>query len=80
LSCLRTQNSIVRRLIDVLGNQFRVSYSPVSHPDFSVITSLEDLIDRPVVFCRFRLVDVPSVEELTFLRSDSRLGGFRFSL
>ncbi len=33
-----------------------------------------------VVFCRFRLVDVPSVEELTFLRSDSRLEGFRFSL
>jgi hypothetical protein len=80
LECLRTQLRIVRLLIDVLGPQFQVSYSPVSRPDFRETTTLQGCIGRTVVFCRFRLVDVLSVEELTLLRSDSRLGGFRFSL
>jgi hypothetical protein len=64
----------------VLGPQFRVAYSPISQPVLRVTTTLQGCIGRPVVFCRFRLVDVLSVEELTLLRSDSRLGGFRFSL
>jgi hypothetical protein len=80
LECLRTQLRIVRRLIDVLGPQFQVSYSPVSRPDFRETTTLQGCIGRTVVFCRFRLVDILSVEELTLLRSDSRLGVFRFSL
>ena len=80
LECLRTQLRIVRRLIDLLGPQFQVSYSPVSRPDFRETTTLQGCIGRTVVFCRICLVDVPSVEELPFLRSDSRLEGFRFSL
>ena len=80
LECLRTQLRIVRRLIVVLGPQFRVAYSPVSRPDFRETTTLQGCTVRPVVFCRFCLVYVPSVQELTLLRSDSRLGGFRFSL
>jgi hypothetical protein len=80
LECLRTQLRIVLRLIDVLGPQFQVSYSPVSLPDFRETTTLQGCIGRTVVFCRFCLVDILSVEELTLLRSDSRLEGFRFSL
>jgi hypothetical protein len=64
----------------VLGNQFRVSYSPVSCPEFRETTTLQGCTVRPVVFCRFRLVDVPSVQQLTFLRSDRHLEGFCFSL
>ena len=52
----------------------------VSHPDFSETTTLHGCTVRQVVFCRFLLVDVPSVQQLTFLRRDSRLEGFRFSL
>jgi hypothetical protein len=80
LECLRTQLRIVRRLIDIIGPQFRVSYSPVSRPDFVETTTLQGCIGRTVLFCRFRLLDILSVEELYFLRRDSRLGGFRFSL
>ena len=80
LECLRTQLSIVRRLIVVLGPHFQVSYSPISRPDFCVITTLQDCIGLPVVFCRFRLVDLPSEEKLTFLRQDFLLEGFRLGL
>ena len=80
LECLRTQLRIVRRLIVVLGPQFQVSYSPVSHPDFRETTTLQGCIGRTVVFCRFCFVDIPSVEELNFLCTDSLLGGFRFAL
>ncbi len=80
LECLRTQLRIVQRLIFVLGPQFQISYSPVSHPDFRETTTLEGCIGRTVVFCRFCFVDIPSVEELNFLCTDSLLGGFRFAL
>jgi len=58
LECLCTQLSIV--LIVVLGPHFQVSYSPSSHPDFCVITTLQDCIGLPVIFCRFRLFDAIS--------------------
>jgi len=80
LECLRTQLSIVQQLIVVLGPQFQVSYSPVSRPDYCEVTTLQDCIGRQAVFCQFCLVDVPSVEALTFIRSDCRLEGFRLSL
>jgi len=79
LECLRTQNSIVQRLIVVLGPHFQVSYSPIPCPDFCGITTLQDCIDLPV-FCGFRLVDVPLDDILTFLRSDCLLEGFCLSL
>jgi len=65
---------------DDLGPQFQVSYSPVSRPDYCEVTTLQDCIGRQAVFCQFCLVDVPSVEALTFIRSDCRLEGFRLSL
>ncbi len=80
LGCLRTQLRIVQRLIFVLGPQFQVSYSPVSRPDFRETTTLQGCIGRTVVFCRFCFVDIPSVEELHFLCTDSLLGGFRLTL
>ena len=79
LECLRTQLSIVQRLIFMLGPQFQVSYSPVSHPDFHETTTLQGCIGRTVFFCGFCFVDVPSVEELNFLRTDCLLGGFRLA-
>ena len=42
VECLHTQLSIVWRLIVVLGPHFQVSYSPIAHPDFCVITTLHD--------------------------------------
>ena len=80
LRCLHTQLSIVRRLIVVLGPGFQVSYLPSSRPDFRVITTLQDCIGLPVLFCGFGLVDVPSDDILTFLHSDCLLKGFCLAL
>ena len=80
VGCLRTQKSIVWRLIVVLGPHFQVYYLPITRPDFCVITSLKDCIDLPVVFCQFCLVDQLHKEELTFLRQDCLLEGFCLGL
>jgi hypothetical protein len=44
LECLRTQLSIVQRLIVVLGPDFQVSYSLSSHPDHRYFTTLSNCI------------------------------------
>ena len=80
VECLHTQVSIVRRLIVVLGPHFQVSYSPIARPDFCVITTLQDCYHYWGVYCRFRLVDLPSNEQLTLLRQDCLLGGFWLGL
>ena len=45
---LTEKQRIVRRLIDVIGERFRVSYSPVSRPDFVETTTLQGCIGRTV--------------------------------
>jgi hypothetical protein len=80
VECLHTQLSIVQRLIVVLGPHFQVSYSPIARPDFCVITTLQDCYHYWGVYCRFRLVDLPSNEQLTLLHQDCLLGGFRLGL
>ncbi len=64
----------------MLGPRFKVSYSPIAHPDFCVITTLQDCHRYWGVYCQFRLVDLPSNEQLTLLRQDCLLGGFRLCL
>jgi hypothetical protein len=80
IECLRTQLSIVQRLIVMLGPNFQVSYSPSSHPDSCVISTLQDCIGLSEIICGLRLVNVPADYILTLLRRDCLLEGFRLSL
>ena len=74
--CLCTQAIIVRQLIVVLIPNFRVSYTPAAHPDYPVVTTLQDCIGLLVIIQGFCLVDVPSDNTPSILCHDSLLEGF----
>ena len=64
----------------MLSPNFRVSYTPAAHPDYRVVTTLQDCIGLLVIIRGFRLVDVPSVDTLSILRHNSLLEGFHLAL
>jgi DNA mismatch repair ATPase MutL len=80
LWCLCTQFDFVRRLIVVLGPDFRVSYTTSVVPDHRVITTLQDCLGLPVIICGFCLVDIPSDAILTILHHDCLLEDFCLAL
>ena len=80
LLCLQTQAIIVWQLIVVLSPNFRVSYTPAAHPDYRVVTTLQDCIGLLVIIRGFCLVDIPSDDTLSILCHDSLLEGFHLTL
>ena len=80
LQCLRTPLSIVRRLIVMLGPDFRVSYTTAARPDHRYFTTLSNCIGLFVFIQGFCLVNVPSVATLTILHHYCLLEGFRLAI
>jgi hypothetical protein len=80
LLCICTQAIIVPQLIVVLGPNFPVSYTPAAHPDYRVVTTLQDCIGLLVIIRGFHLVDIPSDDTLSILHHDSLLEGFCLTL
>ena len=77
---LHTLAIIVQQLIVMLSLDFRVPYTPAAHPNYCVITTLQDCIGLLVIIRGSRLVDVPLDDTLSILRHDSLLEGFCLAL
>ena len=74
---LHTLAIIVQQLIVMLSLDFRVPYTPAAHPNYCVITTLQDCIGLLVIIWGFCLVDVPSSDAtLSILCHDCLLEGF----